>query len=80
MLPTSKMQFIAPSICWSKSSQAPGPASGEIKPAISAGIRMPFHCFTSMPLWGMSKMGRITWAPPALAFIRDDEKSEAPVG
>ena len=41
---------------------------------------MVFHCLTRMPLWGMSKIGRITWAPSARTFIRAEEKSEVPVG
>ena len=79
-LPISKMQLMAPSIFPSKVFQAPGPARGEMKPAIRHGTFMAFHCFTRMPLWGMSKIGRITWAPEALTFIRVDEKSAVPVG
>ena len=71
-LPISKLQLMAPPIFWSKVFQAPGPAKGDMKPAMSAGTFMAFHCLTREPLWGMSKMGRMTWAsnpaPTAIAM------------
>src|SRR5271157_296158 len=56
------------------------PMSGDMKPAMSAGTFMLCHCFTRMPLVGISNMGRITWTPADFAFKRPVEKSDAPTG
>ena len=80
MLPNSNTALITPPILPSKVFQAPPPVMGLMKPAMTAGIFMAFHCLIRMPLWGMSNTGMITWAPFILAFIRAGAKSLAPVG
>src|SRR5208283_1502549 len=57
-----------------------GPAMEDMNPHTSAGTFIDFHCFSKMPLWGMSKTGRINCALSILALLRPAEKSEEPVG